>query len=148
MANIVVPGTASSRQKPFTWSEAQKWPGPPLSEPGRNTIPPLGAVMPHAYRFAVGDPYVKRSPATTALVPAGVVTCTSTVPVPAGLNTVQLVPAAEQLIPAPAFGPKLMPVAPDRFVPVMVTVVAPPANPLVGEMLVIAGPPPGGGGAL
>jgi hypothetical protein len=68
-----------------------------------------------------------------ALVPDGVVTWTSTVPLPAGevaviwleLTTVTLVAAA---------APKVTEVAPVRLEPLIVTDVPPAAGPLVGEI--------------
>jgi hypothetical protein len=76
---------------------------------------------------------VNWSAGVVVLVPAGVVTLTSTVPVPAGevaviwleLTTVTLVAAAP---------PKVTEVAPVKLEPLIVTDVPPAAAPLVGEI--------------
>src|SRR6266700_3427279 len=75
------------------------------------------------------------------LVPLAVTTVTPAVVPMAndGTVTVQLVPAVLQVRPAPAVVPKLIAVAPPRFVPVIVTSV--PGGPLVGLMAVIDGAP-------
>ena len=62
--------------------------------------------------------------ALTAEVPLGVVTVTSTVPVPAGTVTVRLV-AVTTVIAVPALEPKWTAVAPVKLVPLTVTDVAP-----------------------
>ena len=64
--------------------------------------------------------------ALTAEVPLGVVTVTSTVPVPAGAVTVRLV-AVTAVIEVPGVEPKSTAVAPVKLVPVTVTEVPPPA---------------------
>ncbi|BBH18908.1 hypothetical protein Back11_02530 [Paenibacillus baekrokdamisoli] len=71
-------------------------------------------------------------------VPPVVVTLTSTVPEPAGAVAVICV-AEFTLKPVAAVAPNVTAVAPDRFVPVNVTVVPPDVGPAVGEMLVIVG---------
>ena len=72
------------------------------------------------------------------LVPPGVVTCTSTVPAAcAGAVAVQDV--AEQDTPVAALPPKVIAVAPVRFVPVTVTAVPPATGPLFGVTAVISG---------
>ena len=58
--------------------------------------------------------------ALTAEVPLGVVTVTSTVPVPAGAVTVRLV-AVTAVIQVPRSEPKWTAVAPVKLVPVTVT---------------------------
>ena len=68
----------------------------------------------------------------------GVVTVTSTVPVPAGELTVRLV-ALTALIEVPGVEPKSTAVAPVKPVPVTVTEVPPPAGPLVGLTPVTVG---------
>ena len=71
-------------------------------------------------------------------MPAGVVTVTLTVPLPAG--EVALMEVAELTVKVEAgVLPNLTDVAPVRFVPVMVTAVPPAAGPELGEMPVIAG---------
>ncbi len=74
-------------------------------------------------------------------MPAGVVTVMSTVPFPGGLVTVTCV--AESALIFAAAPPKLTPVAPDRPVPAIVTLVPPAVVPPAGEIAVTAG---GGGG--
>ncbi len=73
-----------------------------------------------------------------ALVPPTVVTRTSTVPVPAGAVAVICV-ALLTVKPVAAVAPKVTAVAPDRLVPVRVTVVPPAVGPAVGEMEVTVG---------
>jgi hypothetical protein len=88
--------------------------------------------------------YVNWSTALVALVPAGVVTVTSTVPEPGGDDAVISVELTRLTLVAP-FGPKLMPVAPTKFVPVIVTLVPPAVGPDAGLTPVTvggAGPPP------
>jgi hypothetical protein len=80
---------------------------------------------------------VNLSPETTALVPLGVVTRTSTVPVPAGEVAVKRV--AELYLTLADLVPNLTFDALVNPVPVMVTVVLPAEGPSAGEMLVIAG---------
>ena len=73
-------------------------------------------------------------------MPPVVVTLTSTVPVPAG--EVAVIWVAELTVkPVAAAAPKTTAVAPDRLVPVMVTVVAPASGPDVGEIDVTVGGP-------
>ena len=76
--------------------------------------------------------------ALTAEVPLGVVTVTSTVPVPAGAVTVRL-PAVTAVIEVPAIEPKSTAVAPVKLVPLTVTEVPPAAGPLVGLTPVTVG---------
>nr|MCA1071699.1 hypothetical protein [Delftia acidovorans] len=73
------------------------------------------------------------SAALVALVLPTVVTRTSTVPVPAGAMAVIWV-ALLTVKPVAAVAPKVTAVAPDRLVPVIVTMVPPLAGPAVGEM--------------
>jgi hypothetical protein len=73
-----------------------------------------------------------------ALVPASVVTVTSTVPIPAGEVAVIWVALLTVKEPA-ALLPKLTAVAPEKLVPVMVTLVPPDAGPVFGLTLVTAG---------
>jgi len=77
-------------------------------------------------------------------VPPGVVTVTVTVPLPGGLLAVTRV--LESAVIVPAAPPKLTRLAPDRFVPVIVTEVPPPIGPLAGLSPVAVGCV--GGGAL
>ena len=72
-----------------------------------------------------------------AEVPPGVVTVTSTVPLPAG--EVAVIEVAESAVIVAAFDPKSTALAPSRLVPVMVTLVPPPVGPLVGLMPVPTG---------
>ena len=62
---------------------------------------------------------------------------TSTVPVPAGEVAVTDVELSAVIVPG--VPPKSTAVAPDRFVPVTVTLVPPPVGPVVGLMAVTAG---------
>ena len=71
-------------------------------------------------------------------MPAGVVTVTFTVPVPAGLSAV-IVVALTTVKPVAGFVPKSTAVAPVKPVPVIVTKVPPAAGPLVGLMPVTVG---------
>src|ERR1700681_3051905 len=73
-----------------------------------------------------------------ALVASGVVTVTSTVPVPAGETAV--IDVAELTLKlVAAVGPKSTAVAPVKFVPVMLTDVPPPAGPPFGFTSVTVG---------
>ena len=78
------------------------------------------------------------SAALVALVPPTVVMRTSTVPVPAGAVAVICV-ALLTVKPVAAVAPKVTAVAPEKLVPVTVTVVPPLVGPLVGEMEVTVG---------
>jgi hypothetical protein len=91
-----------------------------------------------------GTTYVYLSAVFVALVPAGVVTVTSTVPLPAGAVAVMLVgPLTVKDVAAVV--PKLTAVAPVKLVPVIVTLVPPRVDPDVGFSAVTVG---GGGGAV
>ena len=72
-----------------------------------------------------------------ALVPAGVVTVTSTVPVPAGAVT--MICVEELTVYTALEPPKLTAVAPVKFVPVIVTDVPPASGPLDGLIVVTVG---------
>ncbi len=71
-------------------------------------------------------------------VPPGVVTVTSTVPVPAGLSAVIVVPLTTVRFVAGVV-PKSTAVAPVKPVPVIVTRVPPAVEPLVGLRPVTVG---------
>ncbi len=71
-------------------------------------------------------------------VPEGVVTVTSTVPVPAGLSAVMVLSLTTVTFVA-AVVPKSTTVAPVNPVPVIVTSVPPAAGPVVGERPVTTG---------
>ena len=73
---------------------------------------------------------------TGALTPDGVTTVTSTVPVPAGDVAVTEVELSAVMVPG--VEPKSTAVAPDRLVPVIVTLVPPPVGPVTGLMEVTA----------
>ena len=73
-----------------------------------------------------------------ALVPPGVVTVISMVPVPAGEMAVIFVAESTVKLEA-ALPPNITVVAPVNPVPITVTVVPPTNGPLVGEMLVTVG---------
>ena len=82
--------------------------------------------------------YVNLSAATPPLVPAGVVTVTSTVPVPAG--DIAVIDEAEATWKLWAgVEPKSTAFAPVNPEPVMVTWVPPPVEPLDGETLMTSG---------
>ena len=84
------------------------------------------------------DTYAKRSPALIVLVPPGVVTVTSTVPLPAG--EVAVIDVALLTVNDAALAlPNLTAVAPVRLAPVMVTLVPPAVGPLFGEIDVTDG---------
>jgi hypothetical protein len=83
---------------------------------------------------------VKWSAVEVAEVPFGVVTVTSTVPVPAGEVAVIDV-GLLTTTPVAALAPKWTAVAPVNPVPVMVTVVPPAAGPDVGLTAVTVGAP-------
>lgn len=84
--------------------------------------------------------YVNRSAADVAVVPPGVVTVTSTVPVPAG--EVAVMEVAELTVKPVAFvDPNLTALAAVRLVPVIVTDVPPAGRPPAGEIDVTVGVP-------
>jgi hypothetical protein len=73
-----------------------------------------------------------------ALVPPAVVTATSTVPTPVGEVAVIWVALSTVKEPA-ALLPNLTAVAPEKLVPVMVTLVPPDVGPVFGLTLVTVG---------
>src|SRR4030088_3553992 len=82
---------------------------------------------------------MNRSDALVALAPPGVVTITSTVPAPPGETAV--IEVAELTVKlAAGFVPNLTAVAPMKFVPVMLTEVAPAVGPELGSIDVTVGP--------
>ena len=84
--------------------------------------------------------YVNWSAAEVADVPPGVVTVTSTVPVPAG--DVAVIWVGELTVkPVAGVAPKLTAVAAVKLVPVMVTLVPPVVGPAVGEIEATVGAP-------
>src|SRR5208283_4001145 len=111
-----------------------------------NPVPVTVTVVPPATGPAAGvtpvtvgtGSYVNWSDAEVALVPPGVVTVTSTVPVPAGDFMVREVGEAMSR-PVPAVDPNLTDVAPVKPVPVTVTVVPPVRGPAPGVMPVTVG---------
>ena len=87
----------------------------------------------------VGDGiYVNWSAADVAEVPPVVITLTSTVPVPEG-DVAVIVVEDTTVKPVAAVAPKVTAVAPERLVPVMVTVVPPAPGPDVGEIELTVG---------
>ncbi len=80
---------------------------------------------------------MKWSALEVAEVPPGVVTVTSTVPVPAGEVTVM--ESAVSAVTVPAVVPKSTAVAFARLVPVTVTLVPPPSGPALGLTAVTVG---------
>ena len=109
-----------------------------------NPVPVIVTVVPLVAGPLVGEipvmvgAYVNWSAAEVALVPPGVVTVTSTVPVPAGDFMVREVDEVTDK-PVPAVVPNFTAVAPVNPVPVTVTVVPPATGPAAGEMLVTVG---------
>lgn len=81
---------------------------------------------------------MKSSAAVSGVVPASVVTRTLTTPLPAGLTAVIWLLAVTMKLVA-FTPPNVTPVTVFRFVPVITTVVPPPAAPDVGEIPVIVG---------
>ena len=81
---------------------------------------------------------MNRSPELVALVPPAVVTVTSTVPTPVGEVAVIWVALSTVKDPA-ALLPNLTAVAPEKLVPVMVTLLPPDVGPVFGLMLVTVG---------
>ena len=77
------------------------------------------------------------SAADVADVPPGVVTLTSTVPVPAG--AVAVIDVAELNVKLADVAPNVTDVTPVKLVPVIVTLVLPALGPLVGEIDVTVG---------
>src|SRR5262249_36589032 len=83
--------------------------------------------------------YVKSSAAVLAEEPPGVVTVTSATPaLPAGAVMVICV-SLLTVNPFAAAPPKVTPVAPIKWVPVIVTSVPPAVGPIVGVMFVTVG---------
>jgi len=94
------------------------------------TVPPARGPFAGLSAVTVGPAtYVKLT--TLVDVPPGVVTFTVTAPVPAGAVAVIWVEELTVTVDA-EFAPNFTPVAPVKFVPVMVTTVPPAAGPLVG----------------
>jgi hypothetical protein len=101
-------------------------------------VPPVIGPLAGEMLVTVGTgTYVNVSSATIALVPAGVVTLISTVPVPSGEVAVKRV--AELYLTLAALVPNLTVDALVNPVPVIVTVVPPATGPFAGEMLVTVG---------
>jgi hypothetical protein len=102
-------------------------------------VPPIAGPLVGEILVTVGTgTYVNVSSVTIALVPLGVVTRTSTEPVPAGAVAVRLV-AELYVTLAAAIVPNEIVDALVNPVPVIVTVVPPAAGPFAGEMLVTVG---------
>jgi hypothetical protein len=111
-----------------------------------NPVPVTVTVVPPAAGPKAGEmpvmvgtgAYVNWSAAEVRLVPDGVVTVISTIPVPAGEVAVILV-AEVTVKPDAGFVPNITAVAPVNPVPVTVTLVPPPKGPRTGAMLVTVG---------
>jgi hypothetical protein len=102
-------------------------------------VPPATGPEAGATEVTVGAGIqVNWSAAPVALVPPGVVTRTSTVPVPAGAVAVMEV-AEFTVKPVAGAAPKVTAVAAVKLVPVIVTEVPPAAGPEVGDIDVTAG---------
>src|SRR6185312_8438916 len=87
-----------------------------------------------------GATYVYWSAALVALVPAGVVTVTSTAPAAAPAGAVAVIDVSLLTVKlVAAIAPKLTAVVPRKFVPVIVTTVPPASGPLLGETLMTVG---------
>jgi hypothetical protein len=86
-----------------------------------------------------GAKYVKVSELEVGLSPADVVTCTFTVPVPAGATAVIEVPEFT-VNDVAGVAPKDTADAPVKASPVMVTEVPPAAGPVAGDTSVTSGP--------
>jgi hypothetical protein len=84
---------------------------------------------------------VKRSPYEVAEVPSGVVTVTSTVPVPAG-ETAETTFGPSTVTSVAALMPKLTAVAPVRLLPKMYTFVPPVSGPRLGKTTLTVGAAP------
>ncbi len=80
---------------------------------------------------------MKTSAGVMALVCAPTVAWTLTAPLPAGASTVQVVVVHD--VPVTKFGPKLNWVVGAKFVPLMVTAIAPAPGPELGETPVMVG---------
>ena len=112
-----------------------------------NSVPVIVTDVPPAAGPLVGFTFVTVGAATKVnsslglveLVPAGVVTVTSTVPAACAGDVAVIVVALFTVKPAAAVPPKLTAVAPVKFAPVIVTDVPPPVGPLVGLTLATAG---------
>jgi hypothetical protein len=110
-------------------------------------VPVIVTIVPPAVGPLVGDTlvtvgaatYVNSSAGEIAETPPGVVTVTSTVPAdPAG--AVAVIDVSEMTVNVVAgLFPKLTAVAPVKLVPVIVTIVPPAVDPLVGDRLVTVG---------
>ena len=122
-------------------------PAPPI-RPATASVAPAGTVVvdgrPQFWVSVQVDssertwgPKENWSPGTGGLIPDGVETVTSTVPVPAGDVAVTEVPLSTVIVPGTP--PKSTAVAPLRFVPVTVTLVPPPTGPVAGLTAVTAG---------
>src|SRR5205823_9710620 len=100
--------------------------------------PPTGPLLGDTPVTVGTSVYVKRSLELVGLVPLGVVTVTSTGPVPAGETAVIDVSDATVKLEA-GIEPNLTFVASLRFVPVIATVLPPARGPALGFTSVIAG---------
>ncbi len=101
---------------------------PPAAGPELGLIP---------VTFGAGTTYEYLSADVVAEVPPAAITVTSTVPVPAGL--VATICVAVSLVIVAVALPNFTAVAPDRFVPAIVTDVPPAAGPELGLIPVTAG---------
>jgi hypothetical protein len=102
-------------------------------------VPPNVDPVPGETELTTGAvSYVNRSEALVGLVPAGVVTWTSTIPVPAGVVAVIRLEFATATLVA-ATPPKVTEVAPVKFEPKTVTEVPPAGGPPAGTIPVTVG---------
>ena len=104
------------------------------------TVPPAVVPEPGLTPLTVGPlRYVKVSAAVAELVPFGVVTVTSTFPVPAG--AVALMDVSDPTVKGAGTDPKRTAVAPVKAVPATVTWVPPASGPEEGLIPVTVGGP-------
>ncbi len=99
--------------------------------------PPVGF---RAVTWGVTVPKRKLSAEVSGLVPAGVVTEIPTVPAAWAGAVAVILMSLFTVNDVAAVPPKLTAVAPVNPEPLIVTIVPPPVEPVVGETLVIAGP--------
>jgi hypothetical protein len=107
-------------------------------------VPPAVGPVFGTTELTVGAPaYVNWSAPLVGLVPPGVVTVTSTTPLPAGLVAAMCVGSVT--LKEAAVPPNVTAVAPVKLVPVIVTGVPPEVDPVPGDTEDMVG---GGGGGV
>ena len=103
-------------------------------------VPPPGGPTEGPIDVIVGGPKLNWSERPAALCPAGLVTVTSTVPLPAGDTAVQVLGLVQDT-PVAGVEPNITEESAVNPVPLMVTVVPPAADPAVGLIPVTPGDP-------